>query len=119
MNTAHIVLSVVLAALLIMTGSGKLASAASSRRIRDSLAVPASVWRAIGAFELVVVVGLVVGISVHTVGLVAAVGVVVLMIGAIATRIRAGGEQRKRGVPADAVLLLIAAVAVAIAAAAR
>jgi DoxX-like protein len=117
MNIAHIVLTVVLAALLAMTGGGKLAGATSSHRIRDSLAVPSNRWRAIGAFEILIVIGLVVGLWVQTVGLLAALGVVVLMIGAIATRVRAGGRQRNRGVIADAGLLVVAIIAAAIAAA--
>jgi hypothetical protein len=114
-HIAHIVLSAVLAVMLLMTGGGKITNAASSLRIRDSLAVPARLWKAIGALELLIVAGLVLGTWVHLVVLVAAIGVVVLMIGAIATRIRAGGEQRNSGVVADAVVLVVGVGAVVIA----
>ena len=111
MEIARIILSIVLALLLISTGSGKLAGLASSHQIRDSIKVSARVWKMIGAFELVVVVGLVVGIWLPQVGLIAAVGVVLVMIGAIVTRVRAGGEQLKAGVTADAVFLALAVAA--------
>ncbi|WP_380176588.1 DoxX family protein [Kineococcus sp. DHX-1] len=103
-----------LALLLLATGSGKLAGAKSSRAIRDSLAVAPPAWRAIGAFEVLLVVGLVAGIWATPLGRAAAAGVVVLMLGAVAARVRAGGAQRNRGVGADAVVLF-AAVVVAIA----
>lgn len=105
---ARTVLSIALALLLISTGSGKLAGLASSHQIRASINVSVPVWRMIGVFELMVVVGLVVGIWLPPVGLAAALGAVVLMIGAIVTRLRAGGEQLKTGITADAVFLVAA-----------
>lgn len=111
MEVTRIVLSVVLALLLLSTGAGKLAGLASSHQIRDSLAVAAPVWKMIGAFELVVVAGLLVGCWVPTVGLVAALGVVLLMAGAVVIRVRAGGEQRRAGVAADTVVLAVAVAA--------
>lgn len=109
------IVRIVLAVLLTATGGGKLAGAASSHTIRDSLAVPARAWRAIGAFEILVVIGLVAGIWLRPLGIVATAGVVVLMIGAIASRVRAGGRQRNSGVAADAVILIIAVIATVIA----
>ena len=108
MEITRIILSIVLALLLLTTGSGKLAGLASSHQIRDSIKVSPVAWKLIGAFELVVVVGLVVGIWLPQVGVVAAVGVVLVMIGAIVTRVRAGGEQLTSGVTADAVFLVVA-----------
>jgi hypothetical protein len=111
MEVLRIVLSVVLALLLLSTGGGKLAGIESSRQIRDSLHLGAGQWKAIGAAEIVIVVGLVVGIWVPPLGLAATIGVIILMVGAIAVRVRAGGEQRTRGVPADAVVLAVGVVA--------
>ncbi|TQL02202.1 DoxX family protein [Cellulomonas sp. SLBN-39] len=112
---AHIVLSVLLAALLLTTGGGKIAGSASSHAIRDSLHVPPGRWRAIGAFEGVVVAALVLGIWVPLAGVAAAGGVVLLMAGAIVTRLRAGGAQQRSGVTADVVVLLIALVTLVLA----
>ncbi|WP_138733206.1 DoxX family protein [Modestobacter excelsi] len=111
MDVLRIVLSVVLALLLLSTGGGKLAGIKSSLQIRDSLHLGAGQWKAIGAAEILVVIGLVVGIWVPALGLAATIGVIVLMVGAIAVRVRAGGEQRSRGVPADAVVLAVGIVA--------
>lgn len=110
-NIIRIVLSVLLALLLAATGGGKLAGAASSVAIRDSLQVSASRWKAIGLFEYAIAVALVVGLWLPAVGIAGAVGVVVLMVGAIVTRVSAGGEQQKRGVQADAIILVLGAAA--------
>jgi hypothetical protein len=114
MNVASIILSVLLAALLIATGGGKLAGAASSLAIRDSLHVPPDRWKAIGAAELALVVGLVAGIWLDPLGILGALGVVVLMIGAIVVRRRAGGAQQRSGIIADVAVLLIAVAAVVV-----
>lgn len=108
MEIAGTILSIVLAMLLLSTGAGKLVGLASSHRIRDSLAVSALAWRSIGVLELLIVAGLVAGIWIQPVGLIAALGVAFLMMGAIITRVRAGGEQRNSGVVADAVVLVVA-----------
>lgn len=104
---ARIVLSILLALLLALTGGGKLAGTASSHAIRDSLHIGAGRWRAIGVFEIVTVVLLIVGIWIAPVSVVGMAAVVVLMIGAIVARVNAGGEQRKAGVRADAVVLVL------------
>ncbi|WP_138757259.1 DoxX family protein [Modestobacter altitudinis] len=111
MEVLRIVLSAVLALLLLSTGGGKLAGIESSRTIRDSLGIGAGSWKAIGAAEVLVVIGLLVGIWVVPVGLAATLGVIVLMVGAIAARVRAGGAQRRAGVAGDAAVLVVAVVA--------
>ncbi len=118
MNVAHIVLSVLLGALLLTTGGGKLAGAASSLTIRDSLHVAPERWKAIGAAEMVLVAGFVAGIWLKPVGMLAAIGVVVLMVGAIVVRRRAGGPEQRAGIAADGVILLLAVAAVTLGAAA-
>lgn len=111
MNIAHVVLTALLCLLLIVTGGGKLAGAASSIQIRDSLQVPAGQWRAIGVFEVLVIAVLVIGMWSLPFALVGAAGVVVLMVGAIGVRVRAGGEQLRTGVLADVVVLVIGVAA--------
>lgn len=111
MTIAHIVLTALLCLLFVATGGGKLAGAASSIEIRDSLQVPAAQWRAIGVFEFLVIVVLVIGIWSLPFALVGAAGVVALMVGAIGVRVRAGGEQMRTGVMADAVVLVIGVAA--------
>ena len=111
MEITRIILSIALALLLLSTGAGKLAGLASSHQIRDSINVSALAWKAVGVFELLIVAGLVVGIWLPWIGVFAALGVIVIMLGAIVTRVRAGGTQRKAGITADAVFLTLGAAA--------
>jgi hypothetical protein len=106
---AVVVVSALLALLLFATSSGKLAGAKASLQIRDALSLSAGQWRLIGAIELPIAIALVVGVWVHPVGLAARAGVCALMLGAIAARVRAGGEQRNAGVAFDVVVLVLAA----------
>ncbi len=111
MNIVRIVLSVLLGALLLATGGGKLAGAASSHAIRDGLGVSAARWKAIGAVEMVLVAGLAAGVVVRPVALFAALGVIGLMVGAIVVRRSAGGAEQTKGIVVDVVVLVITAVA--------
>lgn len=101
--------------MLVATGGGKLAGTASSRAIRDSLGIGATPWRAIGVFEMILVALLAAGIWAPVSGAVGATGVVVLMIGAIAVRVRAGGAQRRSGVFVDLVVAVVAVAAAVVA----
>lgn len=106
MNLARIVLLVLLALLLATTGGGKLAGLPSSNAVRDSLHVPASRWKAIGVAEIGLVIVLIAGIWLPVTGIAAALGVVVLMIGAILTRRAAGGHEERSGIIVDAAVLV-------------
>jgi uncharacterized membrane protein YphA (DoxX/SURF4 family) len=108
MEVARIVLDLLLAAVLLMTGGGKVAGAASSHAIRDSLRVAPGRWKLIGSLELIGVVGLVLGLWFPATALAASIGVAALMIGAIIVRKRAG-ESWFGGVTADVVIFLLAA----------
>lgn len=108
------VLSGLLALLLLATGGGKLTGAASSSVIRDSLGLSPAIWRAIGVVEMLLVVGLLAGFVRPGAGRVALVGVGVLMVGALAARLRAGGTAQRSGIIADAIVLAVAGVALAL-----
>ena len=107
------VLSGILALLLLATGGGKLTGAASSAVIRDSLGLSPATWRAIGVLEMLLVVGLLAGFVRPDAGRVALVGVCVLMVGALAARLRVGGTAQRSGIVADAIVLAVAASALA------
>ena len=84
-----VVLTVVLFAL---SGLGKVANAKVSLEQRDALSVPPGLWRTIGVLELLGVLGVAgdwFDIGPSWLGEAAAVGFILLIIGAIATRIRA------------------------------
>jgi hypothetical protein len=110
MFITRLIFDVLLALLLLSTGSGKLRQLPSSLAIRDALGLSNRAWKTIGVLELVAVVGLLVGIWIPVAGLLASAGVVALMIGAIVVRARAG---QKTAAPyiADAVVLLLALAA--------
>jgi len=112
METARVVLSVVVALLLLVTGGGKVLRLEFSKGNRVALGVSPRFWVITGVLELAAVVGLVWGIWFVPFGIAAAIGVVLLMIGAIAFRFRSGDAKNKRGAIADVVLALLGAAIV-------
>jgi hypothetical protein len=108
MGLPRIILSIVVALLLLFTGGGKVLSLPYSAAGRKQLGLSIGFWRLTGALELAAVVGLVGGIWFVPLGIAAAAGVVLLMIGAIAFRVRASDDKARRGVYADILLLIIA-----------
>ncbi len=112
MEIARTVISIVVALLLLVTGGGKVLDLPFSRGNREQLKVHPVFWRVTGALEVAATVGLVWGIWFVPFGLAAAIGVVLLMIGALVFRFRTGDPKiRQQGV-ADIVIGLIAAAIV-------
>lgn len=109
MEIARVILSVVMGLLLLVTGGGKVLDLAFSRGNRDALKVHPLFWRVTGALEVAATVGLIWGIWFVPFGLAAAIGVVLLMLGAIGFRIRTGDKKVIGQSVADIVLLLLAA----------
>jgi len=107
-----IVPSGLLAAALSASLVRKARRAPSSVELRDRLAVPPRLWSGIGALEGCAAVGLLVGLVRPAVGSAAAVGVALLMLGAIVAHLRAGIAGRPLLPPAA---LLTVAVLVAVA----
>lgn len=76
-----------------LAGIGKIAGAKVSLEQRDALSVPPALWRTIGVLELLgvlAVVGAWLGLAPTWLGQAAAVGWILLIIGAIVARLRAG-----------------------------
>ena len=88
MFIATIALSVLLAAAFLGSGAAKLAGAKQSIAIRDRLGVAAGLWRAVGVLEVAAAGGLAAGLADPVLGIAAAVGLVLLLIGAIGTHAR-------------------------------
>jgi uncharacterized membrane protein YphA (DoxX/SURF4 family) len=107
---ATIVLNLLLAAAFLGSGGAKLAAAEKSIEIRDRLGVAAGLWRAIGVLEVAGAVGLAAGLAVPVLGIAAAVGVVVLLIGAITTHARS--HDLSNVAPAVGLVLLTIAAAI-------
>src|ERR1700712_4338488 len=88
MEIARIILSVLLALLLVVTGGGKILDLPFSRGNRDRLSVHPTFWRVTGLLEVAATVGLAWGIWFVPFGLAASIGVDLLMIGAVGFRLR-------------------------------
>ena len=89
MNTATVVVTLLLAALFTFAASIKLLGVPKSLAIRDHLGVSATQWRMIGALELTGVVGVLAGLLWSPIGIAAAIGLALLSIGAVAFHLRA------------------------------
>src|SRR5258705_9632998 len=107
MSIAIIVLSALLAIAFLSSGGLKLVGAKQSLQMRDQLHVGAKLWRVVGALEVAGALGLAAGLVVPVLGLAAAVGLALLMVGGIAAHARAQ-DIRNAG---PAALLLVLAVA--------
>ncbi|MFG1935178.1 DoxX family protein [Mycobacterium sp. NPDC048908] len=111
MDTATVVVTILLAALFTFAASIKLLGVRQSLAVRDHLGVAPLQWRLIGVCELVGVAGVLVGLIWPPLGIAAAIGLVLLSIGAIAFHLRASDGAKDM---AAAVVGLILAAAAAV-----
>jgi hypothetical protein len=111
MDTATVVVTILLAALFTFAASIKLLGVAQSLAIRDHLGVKPMQWRLIGVCELAGVAGALVGLIWAPIGIAAAIGLALLSIGALAFHRRASDGTK---VMAAAVVGLVLAVATAV-----
>jgi hypothetical protein len=108
MFIAYIVVAVLLAAVLTMSGRGKLVK---DERITGGLikmGVPPSWFPYLAACLLAGALGLIVGIFIAPIGIAAAIGIILYFLGAIGAHVRAGDIK---GLPVPAVLMLFGAAA--------
>lgn len=111
MDTATVVVTLLLAALFTFSSSIKLLGVPKSLAIRDHLGVSPAQWRIIGALELAGVAGVLVGLLWAPLGIAAAIGLALLSIGAVAFHLRASDRVAEL-VPAVIGIALGAATAV-------
>ena len=111
MDTATVIVTLLLAALFTFSSSIKLLGVSQSLAIRDHLGVKPVQWRLIGACELAGVAGVLVGLMWAPIGIAAAIGLALLSVGAIAFHLRAS-DSAKDTAPAVIGLALAMAVAV-------
>jgi DoxX-like family len=83
------VVSVLLAAAMAQSVRRKINPGPDSLALRDRLGVPARLWTAVAVPETLAALGLVIGLWWAPLGVAAAVGVVLLMAGAIGLHLRA------------------------------
>jgi DoxX-like family len=111
MDTATVIVTLLLAALFTFSASIKLLGVSRSLAIRDHLGVKPLQWRLIGALELAGVAGVLIGLAWPPIGIAAAIGLALLSIGAIAFHIKASDRVVDMA-PAVIGLALAAATAV-------
>ena len=111
MDTATVVVTLLLAALFTFSSSIKLLGVSKSLAIRDHLGVSPIQWRMIGALELAGVAGVLAGLLWAPIGIAAAIGLTLLSIGAIAFHVRASDRIAET---APAVVGVALAVATAV-----
>jgi uncharacterized membrane protein YphA (DoxX/SURF4 family) len=110
MSIATIVLSALLAVAFLGSGGLKVAGAKQSLQIRDQLRIRTGLWTVIGVLEAAGGAGLLVGLAIPAIGIAAAVGLGLLMAGAIGAHVRA--SDSRNAFPAALLLALSVAVAV-------
>jgi hypothetical protein len=108
---AKVVVTALLAALFGFAGVIKLAGVRQSLAIRDHLGVKPVQWRLIGSLELAGVAGVLAGLAWAPIGVAAAIGLALLLLGAIGFHVRASDSASDS---APAVIGLGLAVATAI-----
>lgn len=92
MTPVSIVLAVLLAAVFSFSGGRKIVSRPPLADEAAHLGLPLGGYRAIGAAEIAAAAGLLLGLAWTPLGLLAAAGLVLLMLGAVITHLRAGDQ---------------------------
>jgi hypothetical protein len=108
---AKVIVTALLAALFGFAGLIKLFGVRQSLEIRDHLGVKSGQWRVIGLLELAGVAGVLVGLVWAPIGVAAAIGLALLVLGAIVFHVRASDSAANT---APAVIGLGLAVATAV-----
>lgn len=111
MNIVWIVLSVLVALGFVMAGVAKLRRAEPVTGTLERLGVSAGLQRTIGALEILGGLGVAIGIWWQPLGIAAAIGLVLLMIGAVGYHVK---EKDKVGETAGAIVLLVLSALVAV-----
>ena len=112
MELVRVILSIILSLMLVVTGGGKILDLPYARANRDKLSVHPLFWRGIGVLEIAAVVGLVWGIWFVPFSIAAAIGVALLMIGALGFRFRTGDRAIQREGIADISVFVLTLVVI-------
>lgn len=112
MYLATIVLSALLAVAFLASGGLKLAGVQRMRDGAERAHFPYPAWRGIGVLEVAGAAGLLVGLAFTPLGIAAAIGLVLLMIGAAVTHLRVG-DPAAQALPSTVLALLAAVTLVA------
>ena len=109
-----VIISLLLAVACLLPAAGKLTGQPKMRQSAAHFGIPWSRYRLIGVAELAAAAGIVIGLWWHPLGVAAAAGMAVLLIGALVTH-RKAADGAKETVPAlVALLLTLAYLAIAL-----
>ena len=111
MHIPVIALTVILAAVFLSTAVPKLAGKAQMRQRMDHLGVSPGLTRVLGVLELAAVAGLLLGLLWAPLGIAAAVGIALQMVGAVVYHARAKDPAAETLTP---VIFAVAAVALVV-----
>lgn len=112
MSVGSLILAGILSVLFLALGTAKILALEPMRGLAEHSGLSVAAYRGIGALEVAGAVGLLVGLVVPPLGALAAVGLLLLMVGALATHLRNRDALRKLGPAVVAGLLVIAYLAV-------
>lgn len=107
------ILAIVVAATFVFTGGIKLFNVPKSLEIRDRLDVPPGLWRVIGVLEWTGAAGVLIGLAHRPLGLLAAIALAALLVGAMVSRLKAArrhGHSEAAGLAGDVATFALAVV---------
>ena len=107
------ILAIVVAATFAFTGGIKLFNVPQSLEIRDRLDVPPGLWRVIGTLEWAGAAGVLIGLAYRPLGLLAAIALAALLVGAMVARLQAArrhGHSEAAGLAGDVATFALAVV---------
>ncbi|MFD7323310.1 DoxX family protein [Streptomyces sp. NPDC059875] len=116
MNVTSIVLAVLLAVFFLPLGTAKMLALPQMRELAAESGMSVTVYRRIGALEMAGAAGLLLGLAVPLLGLLAGGGLLLLLIGAVLTHLRKGDGPQKYAAAVVTGLLVAAYLATHLAA---
>jgi uncharacterized membrane protein YphA (DoxX/SURF4 family) len=110
-----VTISLLLAAACLLPAAAKLTGQAKMRKSAAHFGIPWSRYRLIGVAELAAAAGILTGLWWHPLGLAAAVGMALLLVGALAAHRKAADRAKEMAPAWVALLLTLAYLAIALA----
>jgi len=109
MDIASLVVAIVLAAIVLFSGIGKLRNDPHIVKvIHETVGVPMKYFPALAACELAAAIGLVLGVWLPFLGIAASIGLVIYFVGAVVSHLRVGDAK---GIGPAAMLLTMSVAA--------
>jgi len=109
-----VIISLLLAAACLLPAAGKLTSQPAMRQSAAHFGIPWSRYRLIGVAELAAATGILIGLCWHPLGLAAATGMALLLIGAVIIHRRVDDSGKEAAPALAALAVTIAYLAIAL-----